>query len=689
MLACCPLAGFLPLTEHGGPAVPKCRRERRSPTMKPLWRDWNDAIGRATFSVEHAGRVVYLAFDEEEIQEIGGQFGLSPAASFASFRNMMRDVIGCSGWPQPNPAKADQFPCYLAHLAAQVVAAFQMHDDGQTSAKAYWRRLREFLGQSPEDTRPQGLESGQHTALWRDLKRWANETNGGRKGLVRLAEKKKDQHYLIAEPLGQCLLRRADLTRLRDLFGNTRRLDQGADLGRKLRELVDEARYSLPGKYFTKHGLQILEDPARSAAAREQIEAEYQRFLANVSSETPVHAAGPPAVAPSAPAAGRDPGAAPLRSAPDTPPLHAKTTVLLEIARGVLSGGLYRRGQGPSTREIKEIGDVLWRCYLRKHRQWSRPPHKPPHDDFLLTTRDDGFGAYAERRRFRAGDDVLLLVPEFSCREWLDDADPTLFAGPRRHYRPSRGADHPGWEPLEGLPSLWLAIRFKASEDLSGVTLCGKWNDAVDTRAMGLRAVGGLTLRRGAWMLGAGPTVRVVGPGPCDHVLVDGVPHPLDASRCVTPGLGAGVHRVRLPGSDSRELRIRVMEPCRASPIESVGWRRVEGGWPSSIAECRRIEAVAGSGTVHGPRLTGDWPPRCNPGPPPVVPEPGDQVANIPDELMALTLAVGLRFAGRPGPAHTRLLAAARAAAARSANPLLRGMLRASSSAVPSRAGRD
>jgi hypothetical protein len=31
----------------------KTRRAR----MKPFWRDWNNAIGRATFSAQQAGRV--------------------------------------------------------------------------------------------------------------------------------------------------------------------------------------------------------------------------------------------------------------------------------------------------------------------------------------------------------------------------------------------------------------------------------------------------------------------------------------------------------------------------------------------------------------------------------------------------------------------------------------------------------
>ena len=108
---------------------------------------------------------------------------------------------------------------------------------------------------------------------------------------------------------------------------------------------------------------------------------------------------------------------------------------------------------------------------MREQRPRSGPISGTPRGDFLLTTRPGGFGVFRGSPRFRAYDDVLLLVPESSRREWLDEADPALFAGPLRCFRPPRGDDRPGWEPLAGLPSRWLAPRFKAAEDLSGVAL--------------------------------------------------------------------------------------------------------------------------------------------------------------------------------------------------------------------------
>src|SRR4051794_8994811 len=106
--------------------------------MKPLWRDWNNAIGRATFSAENAGRVVYLAIDDEEIERIGREFGLEPALAYQSFRAAASAEVRY-GWPDPRlpMQKGQLYPSYLAVLAAQVVAAFQMRDDELTSATAY------------------------------------------------------------------------------------------------------------------------------------------------------------------------------------------------------------------------------------------------------------------------------------------------------------------------------------------------------------------------------------------------------------------------------------------------------------------------------------------------------------------------------------------------------------------------
>ena len=169
-------------------------------------------------------------------------------------------------------------------------------------------------------------------------------------------------------------------------------------------------------------------------------------------------------------------------------------------------------------------------------------------------------------------------------------------------------------------------------------------------------------------MLGAGPTVQVVGPGSFDHILVDDKPHPLDVSRCATLDLAVGAHCVHVPGSDSRPLRLQVKAPRRAAPGEFVGWHWVDGEWPASAAEHRRIKTAPGFGTLHGAGLLGDWPARESQ---PTAPETPSET--IPDELAALILAVRLRLAGRARLLDPRLLSAARAS-----NPLLRALLRAS-----------
>jgi hypothetical protein len=625
--------------------------------MKQPWREWNNAIGRATFSEKQVNRVVYLAVDKEEIAQIGEIFDLDAEAAYESFRSAVIAQFR-NGWPDPSqPIREGQFPHYLAALAAQVVAAFQMHDDGMTGAKAYWRRLRELLGQSSEDKRPDGLETGRHQDLWKGLRRWANETNGGRLGRIRLVEKSKG-HRFVAEPLGQCLLRRADLEKLRELFAAHGRPDPEPYDDRRLRELVDEARSSLPGRFFTKHSGLVLDDPDRRDAAWGQITAEYRRFLAD-----------------------ECPEAAPRRRyrVGNIRQSRQRLTVLLDLRRRRLSGGLYRRRNGTLRAVIADIGEVLWRCYLREGRVGSKPPHRPPNQDFLLATRDGEYDPFVERRECRAGHDVLLLIPEVpeSCSQvWLQDADPCLFVDAPIRFRSSLADDRLGWVPLEGLPVGWLALRFRIREDLSAVTLRGKWLRAVNPETR-LRAFGGLTLQRGVWMLGAGPTIQVVGPGH-DHLLVDGERHPLDANRCATLDLGVGQHRVRLPESVSKALRFWVRKPRRAAPLDLAGWLRTECGWPASDGERRRIEKIPGSDALHGTTLIGSWPARNDRKPANEIQGSRPPDTGVPDELAAMMLALRLRVGERLSSRDSQLLPATLTASARRLNPLIRGMVIAS-----------
>ncbi|MHB1561531.1 MAG: hypothetical protein ACYC61_29125 [Isosphaeraceae bacterium] len=624
--------------------------------MKTSLREWNNAIGRSVFSDRHAGQVVYLAIDSEELGRIGEGLGLATEVAYESFRAAVIDELRF-GWPNPDHhQRADEYPPHLALIVAQVVAAFQMHDDEQATAKAYWRRLREFLGQSSEDRMPDGLDGRKHERLWRNLRCWANEKNRGQLGQLRLVEKRRGQR-LVAEPLGQCLMRRGDLERLRELFREHGRPDPEPYQGRRLRDLVNGARASLPNRYFTRHSLRVFDDQDRYDAAWRQIEDDYDRFLRE---EYPGYAA-------------------PKHSRrARTQIKRRKTTILLEISRKGLSGGLYRRENDRLVPVIPDVGEILRRCFLRFGLEGPKPPYKPLHDNRLLAIRDDESGAYVERRRCRAGQDILLLFPATTAQAWIDSADAGLFEDPPQYYRPSHGDDRPDREPLHGLPEDWLALRFKTRDDLSAVSLRGNWIGSVDRRAT-IRAEGGLILRRGIWMFGAGPRFRVVGPVSFDHLLIDGEPHALDAGRCTTPRLGVGEHRIRLPGQTTRGLRVRIAEPRRnaLTRVEVKGWSRVKGGWPASAAERCRADSSS-SGILHGARLEGDWPPIPR-HEPPLVKTPGPPPADtMPDALAAMVLSVGRRIGPRRCPLWSRVHGSAEAKAMRTENPLLLGLLRVS-----------
>ena len=569
-----------------------------------------------------------------------------------------------------------------------------MCDDDWTSSEAYWCRLRLLLGQSDENKMPDLLKPDQHTDLWKGLKRWANDTNGKRLGLVQLVEK-VGGHRLVAEPRGQCLLRRGDLDQIQPLFSDRRRYGPGTAWGLIRQVLEEEAKGMLPQEYLKPHGRLVLTAPDRSIGAWKQIEAEYNRFIETGSgSAVPPRRDSPTSEARRQPetVARPDPN-----SPPDVPQREPDTTVLFQLGLRGLSGGLYQGGDERWTLVNEDLADVLHSYSRSLDCDGSVHSHNPQNSRCLLTVRPDEFSAFKERPKCEADADVLLLISEGSEQAWLDDAGDHLFVKKPKCYRSSLGAERPGWVPLAGLPNGWLALRFKTCLDLSGVELKGKWREVVDQHTAKLRAVGGLLLpcrsqKPGAgptdqedranetrdrpsrvWMRGAGPTVQVVGPGSFDHVLIKGKRYPLNDERPGTPDLGLGEHFVRLPDSPKKGLRIRIAEPERAARPDLIGWQRVERGWPASAAERPRLET--GSGTLHGAKLAGDWPPVHVPASvseSPLSPAPAQ---TIPDELAAIRLALALRCGGQSYPLDPQFIATVR-----TANPLLRGMLRASRS---------
>jgi hypothetical protein len=208
-------------------------------------------------------------------------------------------------------------------------------------------------------------------------------------------EKGRGQH-LRAEPLGQCLLRRADLDRLRTLFCQYGRPDPEPYGGRRLRELVDEALDSQPGRYFFEHGRRVLKSEERAEAAWEQVEAEYARFLEESNEVGPSHRAGNSIKR--IPAIGSDDfGSTTAAERPKERRTRMRTTVLLQIVRGKLRGGAYKIVDGASFLVVQGITEVLRRCYLRIGRATSTLPHRPqtmvfcwrPETTWVVVSRSD------------------------------------------------------------------------------------------------------------------------------------------------------------------------------------------------------------------------------------------------------------------------------------------------------------
>ena len=200
--------------------------------------------------------------------------------------------------------------------------------------------------------------------LWEGLGKWANETNGG--AVRASAARRKDKgHYLVAEALGQCLLRRADLDKLRTCSPNTGDPTRNRTTGDDSGKWSTRCDVRCTGGIFTTHSVRVLDDLDRLDAAWGQIRP-------NISDSSRKSASKP------------HPGDA--LPAPEFDGVVRDDRSLADRQAGAEWWTLQARGRSAHASDRRSFGEVLRRCYLRLGRVGSKPPHKPPHEDFLLAT---------------------------------------------------------------------------------------------------------------------------------------------------------------------------------------------------------------------------------------------------------------------------------------------------------------
>lgn len=166
-------------------------------------------------------------------------------------------------------------PSYFGLLGIQCHAAYQMQEDDDHSAHAYKDRLRELLG-LPKVEEVQRLCSAGSGVLRIQDKIWeAVQTYFKEFGLyLDIPSPKQYAGRYTQYPTSQCLLNKEDVNRFTLFF------DQHFELGEALPfnyfEKVFNQHYS--NLDLTKHGLEVLEDSARSHNALRQLYASFNSW---------------------------------------------------------------------------------------------------------------------------------------------------------------------------------------------------------------------------------------------------------------------------------------------------------------------------------------------------------------------------------------------------------------------------
>lgn len=178
---------------------------------------WNDLICERFFHEECEGRRVYLSVSRSTIDKIADEND----TTYSDFINAIKD-----GPPWANGSgiclraistfndwrsKPLVFPPYIGYLAIFVLAA---EVDVNYSARAYYPRLRQLLGEQPETGQYPHFDRMQD--LWHDLEEWTIYDMDGNLGIYRATHSLGWVH--VGFPLSQALLTAHERARMPEIF---------------------------------------------------------------------------------------------------------------------------------------------------------------------------------------------------------------------------------------------------------------------------------------------------------------------------------------------------------------------------------------------------------------------------------------------------------------------------------------
>ncbi len=225
------------------------------------------------------GSPVLLSCDEDSIVRAGTGLGYEPGRALGRFVQTveMRHHIGTTGSIESVRRSTVQFnqssgraqltPPFLAVCAVMVLAASRMTADESGTTGAYYRRLWETLGATPQHRPPDGFDYAPR--LFSYLAQWLDRDLDGRRGVLLQSGGGPSQ---IGCAINQCVFRQRDKEYLASFFAHRlHRAGVHFDLLRLLQ--VSSERH-----YLTKRALAVISAPETATMARSALEQAYRAW---------------------------------------------------------------------------------------------------------------------------------------------------------------------------------------------------------------------------------------------------------------------------------------------------------------------------------------------------------------------------------------------------------------------------
>lgn len=520
---------------------------------------WNNALGHHFFNATRAYQDVYLTTDREVLSLVSG---LSPDEAESSFLTAIRTVCSQGAkWERDGLLyyRVDPLgwrPFCVGLLCFQVYVAYQMEDVADERRQTnYWGVMNMLLGNGLKSGYPGNLTTELQQKLWRDcLEEWANSPkyHEQRLGRLVLPPPYSSWNHHIALPLSQALLRREDCLRLHNFF-YAADLRPGDEIGPdSLYHLLLQTTFQ---PSLTSHAWTVFNDEQRREPALHQLIDELNEWD----------------------------GATLDRG-------QKRSLYKMWIRFNKRRPEKLRCGIGLVKHDVleDEISTSL-SALLQNQVSLDGVPYRisSPRDYLRLLVLNESLGCYLDQRYLGPQQEAIILVSGDLGRCLLKELR-------------SAGIAYGEFTEVE-LPRGWQFIWLEAPLQLPRLP---DWLNIFEPSKISIRPFGGVKLRPGVWMEGAGPALRVLGEPLPEFAWIDGHRVEMQQGILQHPCLNKpGEHLVVVPRRGINSY-IHVEEPNELATFWPPVWARTEEGWPTPTAAASELP----ENHLLGLQVTGNWP---------------------------------------------------------------------------------